>query len=88
MEVILRKELWNVVSRKYCEYLGYNNVEFILGDIRELPLDNNIADVVISNYTLTLISEKEKVFSEIYRILKDGESCYFGETFNFSFSSI
>jgi ubiquinone/menaquinone biosynthesis C-methylase UbiE len=73
------KELWNVVSRKYCEYLGYNNVDFILGDIRELPLDNNIADVVISNYTLTLISEKEKVFSEIYRILKDGGSCYIGD---------
>ena len=72
-------ESFNIVARKYSEYLGYNNVDFILSDIRELPLDDNIADVVISNYTLTLISEKEKVFSEIFRILKNGGNCYIGD---------
>ena len=70
------EELWNVVATKYCKYLGYNNADFILGDAREIPLDNNIADVVISNYTFTLISEKEKVFSEIFRVLKDGGNFY------------
>ena len=73
------EESYNVVARKYSEYLGYDNVDFILGDARELPFDDNIADVVISNYTLTLIEEKEKVFSEIYRVLKDGGNCYIGD---------
>jgi len=77
------EELWNVVARKYCEHIGYNNVDFILGDIRKLPLDDNIADVVISNYTLTLIAEKEKVFSEIFRVLKNGGNCYIGDAIIF-----
>jgi SAM-dependent methyltransferase len=72
-------EIWNVIARKYCEYIGYKNVDFILGDAREIPLENNIADVVISNFTLTLISEKEKVFTEIFRILKDGGNCFIGD---------
>ena len=72
-------EPYNVLTRKYSEYLGFDNIDFILGDIRELPLDNNIADVVISNYTLTLIAEKEKVFSEIFRVLKNGGNCYIGD---------
>jgi ubiquinone/menaquinone biosynthesis C-methylase UbiE len=66
----------NVIARKYNEVLGYSNVNFILGDAREISLDNNIADVVISNATLTLIAEKEKVFSEIFRVLKNGGNCY------------
>ena len=74
-------ETSNIVARKYGEHLGFDNVDFIFGDIREVPLADNIADVVISNYTLTLIlkEDKEKVFSEIYRILKDGGSCYIGD---------
>ena len=67
---------WNIVAQMYRDYLGYENVDFILGDARELPFDNNIADAVISNATLTLISEKEKVFFEIFRVLKDGGNCY------------
>jgi len=52
--------------------LGYNNVEFHLGDIENLPLDNNLADVVISNCVLNLVPDKIKAFSEIYRVLKPG----------------
>ena len=69
----------NIVARKYSDHLGYSNVDFILGDARELQFDDNVADVVISNFTLTLISEKEKVFSEIFRILKEGGNCYIGD---------
>jgi len=52
--------------------LGYTNVEFRLGDIEELPVEPDSTDVVISNCVLNLVPDKEKAFSEIYRILKPG----------------
>ncbi|MFA5805441.1 MAG: arsenite methyltransferase [Melioribacteraceae bacterium] len=56
--------------------LGYNNVEFYLGEIEKMPLDNSIADVVVSNCVLNLVPNKQKAFKEIYRILKtDGHFC-------------
>jgi len=69
----------NVLARKYSEHFGYDNVEFILGDIRELPIDDNTADVVISKNTLSFVAEKEKVFSEIFRVLKCGGVCYIND---------
>lgn len=54
------------------EKLGYTNVEFIKGDIEKIPLQNSIADVVVSNCVLNLVPDKNAVFSEIYRILKKG----------------
>jgi SAM-dependent methyltransferase len=52
--------------------LGYKNVEFRFGDIEDLPLANNLADVIVSNCVLNLVPDKEKAFSEIYRTLKPG----------------
>lgn len=52
--------------------LNYNNVDFVLGDIEEMPLDDNIADVVVSNCVLNLVPDKKKAFGETYRILKPG----------------
>lgn len=52
--------------------LGYSNVEFKFGDIENIPLENSIADVVISNCVLNLVPDKKKAFAEIYRILKPG----------------
>lgn len=54
------------------EKLGYKNVEFKLGEIEQLPLENEIADVVVSNCVLNLVPDKQKAFAEIYRILKPG----------------
>lgn len=55
---------------------GATNVEFRLGDIEEIPVENNVADVVLSNCVLNLVPDKEKAFSEIYRILKpEGYFC-------------
>lgn len=51
---------------------GYENVEFKLGEIENIPLEDNSADVVISNCVLNLVPDKRKAFSEIYRILKTG----------------
>jgi SAM-dependent methyltransferase len=50
--------------------LEYNNVQFRFGDIEELPVTANKADVVISNCVLNLVPNKEKAFTEIYRVLK------------------
>lgn len=52
--------------------LGFANIEFKLGDIENMPVENNIADVVVSNCVLNLVPDKEKAFSEIYRIIKPG----------------
>lgn len=50
----------------------FTNVEFRLGDIENMPIENDSVDVVISNCVLNLVPDKEKAFSEIYRILKPG----------------
>lgn len=52
--------------------LGYTNVEFRLGDIEAMPLDDSAADVVVSNCVLNLVPNKQKAFAEIFRILKSG----------------
>ncbi|MBE0661200.1 MAG: arsenite methyltransferase, partial [Bacteroidales bacterium] len=52
--------------------MDYTNVEFIQGDIEDMPLNSTIADVVVSNCVLNLVPDKQKAFSEIFRILKPG----------------
>jgi ubiquinone/menaquinone biosynthesis C-methylase UbiE len=51
---------------------GYINVEFKIGEIEGMPLEDSSADVVISNCVLNLIPDKRKAFKEIDRILKKG----------------
>jgi len=52
--------------------LSISNCEFRLADIDCLPVENNFADVVISNCTINHAPDKSKVYSEIFRILKFG----------------
>jgi ubiquinone/menaquinone biosynthesis C-methylase UbiE len=52
--------------------LGFDNVEFRLGEIENLPVESATADVVISNCVLNLVPDKAKAFAEIHRILKPG----------------
>jgi SAM-dependent methyltransferase len=52
--------------------LGYTNVEFIKGDIENMPVPGESYDVVISNCVLNLVPDKRKAFSEIFRVLKSG----------------
>lgn len=59
-------------ANKNNEKLGYKNVEFKLGEIEQMPFENNLADVVVSNCVLNLVPDKKKAFSEIYRVLKPG----------------
>ena len=51
---------------------GATNVDFRQGDIEDMPVGGNIADVVISNCVLNLVPNKDGVFKEIYRVLKPG----------------
>ncbi len=52
--------------------VGYNNVKFRLGDIEDLPVTANKADVIISNCVLNLVPDKHAAFNEIIRVLKPG----------------
>jgi ubiquinone/menaquinone biosynthesis C-methylase UbiE len=52
--------------------MGFDNVEFVKGDIEQIPLPDNTYDVVISNCVLNLVPDKHRAFSEIRRVLKPG----------------
>ncbi len=52
--------------------MGVNNVKFVLSDLENIPLEDEIANLIISNCTLNHVSDKLKVWKEIYRLLKNG----------------
>jgi len=49
---------------------GFNNVEFRQGDIDDMPVAENSANVVVSNCVLNLVPDKQKVMNEMFRVLK------------------
>jgi len=51
---------------------GYENVEFRLGEIENIPVADNTADLIVSNCVINLSVDKAKVFQEAFRILKPG----------------
>jgi len=51
---------------------GYKNVEFRLGEIEKLPVEDGSVDVIISNCVINLSTDKDKVFREALRVLKPG----------------
>jgi SAM-dependent methyltransferase len=57
-------------ARANVDKLGFNNIEFRLGDIEKMPVAANRADVVLSNCVLNLVPNKRNVFAEIFRVLK------------------
>lgn len=59
-------------ARDNADKMGYTNVEFRQGDIEDMPVGGNKADVVVSNCVLNLVPNKKGVFNEIYRVLKLG----------------
>lgn len=59
-------------ARVNAEKLGFHNVEFRQGDIEQMPVSDNLADVVVSNCVLNLVPDKGNVFKEIFRVLKPG----------------
>jgi len=59
-------------ARQNATKLGYSNVVFLKGDIEELPIESNLADVVVSNCVLNLVPDKGKAFAHIFLVLKPG----------------
>jgi SAM-dependent methyltransferase len=59
-------------ARKNIEKWDYKNVEFRLGEIENLPVDDDSVDVIISNCVINLSPDKSKVFKEAFRVLKPG----------------
>lgn len=60
------------LARANADKGGFDNVEFLEGSIDEVPLRDDIADIVISNCVVNLAPDKGKVFREMHRILKPG----------------
>jgi arsenite methyltransferase len=54
------------------EKYGHDNVEFKLGEIESLPVEDEAVDIIISNCVINLSPDKDKVFEEAFRVLKSG----------------
>ena len=59
-------------SRRNAEKADLRNIDFRLGELENLPVADEIVDVIISNCVINLSPEKERVFSEVFRVLKPG----------------
>jgi arsenite methyltransferase len=55
-----------IIARDY----GYRNVEFHLGEIENLPIEDESVDAIISNCVINLSPDKSRVFREAYRVLR------------------
>ena len=60
------------LARRNAEEVGIENVEFRKGDIEDLPVEDESVDVIISNCVINLAPDKDKVFTEAFRVLKPG----------------
>ena len=69
-------------SRSTAKLLGHKNVEFREGFAENLPVEDNWADVVISNGVINLCADKRKVFTEILRVLRRGGRLQFADIAN------
>jgi SAM-dependent methyltransferase len=69
-------------SRNTAELMGLKNVEFREGFLEEIPVENEWADVVISNGVINLCADKKRVFSELWRVLRPSGRLQFGDIAN------
>jgi arsenite methyltransferase len=60
------------LARENQRQAGATNVEFLKGEIESIPLPDNSVDVVISNCVINLSSDKSRVLSEAFRVLRPG----------------
>jgi 2-polyprenyl-3-methyl-5-hydroxy-6-metoxy-1,4-benzoquinol methylase len=60
------------LARENQRQAGVGNVEFLKGEIEQIPLPDNSVDVIISNCVINLSADKDKVLREAFRVLKPG----------------
>ena len=60
------------LAKEYQQRTGLSNVEFLRGEMEDIPLPDNSVDVIISNCVINLVPDKIRVFREAFRILKPG----------------
>ena len=60
------------LARKNAQRAGAHNVEFRLGELEPLPVETGAVDLIISNCVINLAPDKDRVFSEAFRVLKPG----------------
>ena len=60
------------LARENQKTAGIENVDFLKGEIENIPLPDNSVDVIISNCVINLSADKEKVIGEAFRVLKPG----------------
>jgi arsenite methyltransferase len=60
------------LARENQRKAGATNVEFLKGEIEQIPLPANSVDVIISNCVINLSADKDRVLSEAFRVLKPG----------------
>ncbi|MDH4137928.1 MAG: arsenite methyltransferase, partial [Anaerolineae bacterium] len=60
------------LGRQNAKKIGATNVEFRYGEMEDMPIPDETVDVIISNCVINLSPDKDKVFSEAYRILRPG----------------
>lgn len=60
------------LARENQKKAGVENVEFLKGEIENIPLPDNSVDVIISNCVINLSADKDKVFREAFRVLRSG----------------
>jgi len=59
-------------ARRNAEKLGFNNIEFIEAELEKIPIEDETADLLISNCTINHAVDKQAVWNDIYRVLKAG----------------
>jgi arsenite methyltransferase len=59
-------------ARENVRKMGYKNIRIVTGDIEEMPFGDNLFDVILSNCVLNLVPDKQRAYSEIFRVLRPG----------------